>query len=275
MKIKDHFLSQEVFEVKASEHEGILETNPKPEVDKLPEYYDSHDYISHQTKSSSVLGKIYHKVKSIMLSRKKRLILGYKREGSILDIGAGTGEFLEGFEERNWKKSAIEPSIKLKSIYKDKNINLFEELDEVKDYSFDVITLWHSLEHIPGLQNTINHLKRILKPDGVLIIAVPNFNSYDSKFYKNFWAAWDVPRHFWHFSRKGLKALFQNNNFECVREVGMPFDAYYVSMLSENYKPNGFKLRAFLVGALSNLKSSSNREYSSIIYVLRTSEDNN
>jgi hypothetical protein len=111
-----------------------------------------------------------------------------------------------------------------------------------------------------------------LKPKGVLIIAVPNFNSFDSKFYKNYWAAWDVPRHLWHFSRQGLKTLFQKNNLDCLREAGMPFDAYYVSMLSEKYIPKGFQLRALLVGALSNLKSSANKEYSSIIYVLRASE---
>lgn len=271
MKIKDHFLTQEVFEVKPSKFDGILETYPKPKDDQLAGYYDSPDYISHQTKAKSLKDKVYQGVKSIMINRKKRLILGYKREGSILDVGAGTGEFLEAFHDDNWYKSAIEPSSDLSVTFKEKNINLLENLDQAEDNSFDVITLWHSLEHIQNLEDTVHHLKRILKSKGVLIIAVPNYKSYDAKFYKNYWAAWDVPRHLWHFSRKGLKQLFGQKDFKCVRETGMPFDAFYVSLLSEKYKPNGIPLRAFLIGALSNLKSSSNNEYSSIMYVLRAS----
>lgn len=269
MKIKDHFLSQDIFEVRESEFEGILETYPKPSEDELLSYYDSPNYISHQTQAKTLKDKVYQGVKSIMISRKKRLIMGYKREGAIIDIGAGTGEFLEAFEEKNWSKFAIEPSPKFQSVFKDKNINLLENLGAASKNTFDVITLWHSLEHIPNLEETVKQLKSVLKPDGVLFIAVPNYNSYDSKYYKNYWAAWDVPRHLWHFSRTGLKKLFQNYQLKCIKEIGMPFDAYYVSLLSETYKPGGFKLRGFLIGALSNLKSNSNNEYSSIIYVLR------
>ena len=269
MKIKDHFLSQEVFEIKPSRFEGILETTPKPSADKLDEYYDSPNYISHQTKARSLKDKIYQGVKSIMINRKKRLIMGYKREGKILDVGAGTGEFLDAFEKKNWKKTVLEPSSKFQSVYKEKNFSILKTLSQAKENSFDVITLWHSLEHIPQLEDTVKELKRILKPNGVIFIAVPNYKSYDSKFYKAYWAAWDVPRHLWHFSRDGLKQLFRKENFYCAKEVGLPFDAYYVSLLSENYKPKGFKLRAFFIGVLSNLKSSSNQEYSSIIFVLR------
>lgn len=269
MKVKDHFLSQEVFEIRPSKYEGVLETFPKPSEDKLATYYDSPDYISHQTKANSFKDRIYQGVKSIMINRKKRLIMGYKREGSILDIGAGTGEFLEAFEDRNWTKFAIEPSVKLQSTYQNKEIKHLKNLDQVKENSFDVISLWHSLEHIPNLTETIQQLKKVLKPNGVVIVAVPNYNSFDAKFYKNYWAAWDVPRHLWHFSRPGLKQLFKQIDFECVKEVGMPFDAYYVSLLSEAYKPKGLKLRAFLIAILSNLKSSSNREFSSVIYILK------
>jgi len=269
MKIKDHFLSQEVFEIKPSKHEGVLETIPKPSADELEEYYDSPNYISHQTKAKSLKDQIYQGVKSIMINRKKRLIMGYKREGKILDVGAGTGEFLDAFEKKNWKKTVLEPSAKFQSVYKEKNFSILKTLSQAKENSFDVITLWHSLEHIPQLEDTVKELKRILKPNGVIFIAVPNYNSYDSKFYKAYWAAWDVPRHLWHFSRDGLKQLFRKENFNCDKEIGLPFDAYYVSLLSENYKPKGFKLRAFIIGMLSNLKSSSNHEHSSIIYVLR------
>jgi SAM-dependent methyltransferase len=274
MKIKDHFLSQEEFEIKPSNHKGVLETFPKPSMEKLVDYYDSPDYISHQTKARTFRDKIYQGVKSIMINRKKRLIMGYKREGSILDVGAGTGEFLEAFEERNWNKTVLEPSAKFQSVYKEKNFSVLKDLSQANENSFDVITLWHSLEHIPQLEDTVKELKRILKPNGVIFIAVPNYKSYDSKFYKEYWAAWDVPRHLWHFSRNGLKELFIKENFICPKEIGLPFDAYYVSLLSEKYKPRGYNLRAFVIGALSNLKSSLNQEYSSIIYVLRHNKAN-
>jgi len=269
MKIKDHFLSQEEFRITPSKHEGILETIPKPSEDKLAAYYNSSDYRSHQIKAKSFKDKIYQSVKAIMINRKKRLIMGYKREGSILDIGAGTGEFLEAFEPKHWTKSAIEPSPKFQSEFQKKDINLIKHLHPIQENSFDVITLWHSLEHIPNLTDTIQNLKRVLKPNGIVIVAVPNHNSYDAKYYKNYWAAWDVPRHLWHFSREGLKKVFKQYRLKCVKEIGLPFDAYYVSLLSESYKPNGFKLRAFLIGALSNLKSNSNREFSSIMYILK------
>lgn len=272
MKIKDHFLSQEVFEIKPSKYEGVLETFPKPSQDKLAAYYDSPDYISHQTKANSFKDRIYQGVKSIMISRKKRLIMGYKREGAILDIGAGTGEFLNAFESKHWSKSAIEPTAKLQSELQKQDIELLKNLDQAQDNSFDVITLWHSLEHIHNLTETIQQLKKVLKPNGVVIVAVPNHNSFDAKFYKNYWAAWDVPRHLWHFSREGLKKMCKQYHLKCIKEIGMPFDAYYVSLLSESYKPQGFKLRACCIAALSNLKSNSNREFSSIMYILKPSK---
>ena len=271
MKIKDHFLSQETFEVKPSMYPGILETVPKPSEDKLADYYDSLDYISHQTQSKSLKDKIYQSVKSLMIQRKKSQILKFYKTGKILDIGAGTGDFLEAFEDDKWEKFAIEPSEKLHPVFKQKNILRQNELSNFDDDSFEIITLWHSLEHISNLEHTLLEIKRILKPKGVIFIAVPNHKSYDAKFYKTYWAAWDVPRHLWHFSRTGLKTLFSDYHLKCIQEKAMPFDSYYVSLLSETYRPNGLKVRAFLIGLLSNLKASINNEYSSITYVLKNS----
>jgi SAM-dependent methyltransferase len=269
MKIKDHFLSQDTFEVKPSQYKGILKTTPQPSATDLPKYYESPDYISHQIKSKSLKDIIYQKVKSVMIKRKLNWVFDYQSSGSILDIGAGTGEFLEAFNFKDWNKSAIEPSKKLHSNLEQKDIQLYSELHQIKESSQDVITLWHSLEHIPNLEESLEELKRILKPDGVLFIAVPNHKSYDAVFYKSYWAAWDVPRHLWHFSRYGLKNLLSNYSFECVEEKPLIFDAYYVSILSEKYHPKGNLLRSIYKGWLSNQKARANKDYSSILYVLR------
>lgn len=267
MKIKDHFLSQELFEVKSSSYKGILQTEPKPKASDLHKYYETSNYISHQTKASSLKDKVYQFVKSLMIKRKMKWVFNYKSAGSILDIGSGTGDFLQAFNALHWKKNAIEPSIKLHPVLKSKNIELFNSIDLVEENSQDVISMWHSLEHIPNLEYTLRHLKRILKPDGVLFVAVPNYKAYDAKYYKSFWAAWDVPRHLWHFSREGLKSLMQNYGFSCVEEKPLIFDAFYVSLLSEQYHPQGKIIRSFWKGMQSNVKAGRDREYSSILYV--------
>ncbi len=269
MKIKDHFLSQETFEIKASKYEGILKTAPMPSPEDLTRYYDSNAYISHQTKVSSLKDFIYQSVKSHMLERKKKWIHKYKDHGKILDIGAGTGDFLNGFDNEKWEKFALEPSTKLHKVLIQKGITLVEKLSEFDNDSFDVITLWHSLEHIPDIEDTLSNLKRIIKNEGTIFIAVPNHKSYDARYYKNFWAAWDVPRHLWHFSRNGLKDFIQKYAFHCLEEKGLVFDAFYVSLLSEKYKPNGFLPRGIYTGFISNLKAKRTKEFSSVLYVLK------
>jgi len=269
MKIKDHFLTQEYFEVKPSKHKGILQTFPQPSENDLPKYYDSPDYISHQTQAQSLRDKIYQKVKSFMIAKKKKMVLKHHQQGHILDIGAGTGEFLDVFDSQDWSKYCIEPSTKLHPQLSKKGIKRKVHLSEFENQFFDVITLWHSLEHIPNLEVTISHLKRILKPQGLVYVAVPNYKCFDAQIYKSHWAAWDVPRHLWHFSRLGLKSLFLNHDLKCVKNIGMPFDAFYVSILSEQYKPHGHLFHAIWVSTLSNLKAFFTKEYSSVIYVLK------
>ncbi|MBS3738277.1 class I SAM-dependent methyltransferase [Mesohalobacter halotolerans] len=275
MKIKDHFLTQEYFEVKPSQYKGILQTFPQPKEEDLSKYYDSPAYISHQTQAKSLKDKIYQRVKSFMTNKKRQMVLKHHQQGKILDIGAGTGQFLEVFKKEDWSKFCIEPSIKLHPELSEKGIKRKDYLNEFEDHSFEVITLWHSLEHIPDLENAINQLRRILKPDGVLFIAVPNHKSHDAQYYKKYWAAWDVPRHLWHFSRRGLKSIFYDYGFNCIKETGMPFDAFYVSILSEHYKSKGNIVMAIFVGLLSNLKAVFNNKYSSILYVLKPFKEQN
>jgi 2-polyprenyl-3-methyl-5-hydroxy-6-metoxy-1,4-benzoquinol methylase len=215
--------------------------------------------------------KAYHFVKSIALKNKLNLINSEQSgKGRILDIGAGTGDFLLTAKNDGWETVGVEPSERAKNIARQKGISFVNEIDALENNSFDVITMWHVLEHVPNLELQIQELKRLLKPTGTLIIAVPNFKSYDAKYYNEFWAAYDVPIHFWHFSKKAIQSLFEKVDMKLEKVHPMKFDSFYVSLLSEKYKTGKMNyISAFFVGLQSNLKASSTKEYSSHIYVLK------
>ena len=188
----------------------------------------------------------------------------------ILDIGAGTGDFLATAKKAGWQTTGIEPSDKAKNISISKGVTFAENLESVDSHSFDVITMWHVLEHVPDLENQIKTLKRLVKPNGTIIIAVPNYKSFDAKYYGEFWAAYDVPRHLWHFSKIAIEKLFANENMKLIKILPMIFDSFYVSLLSEKYKNGKMNfIKALYIGLKSNIKAKRNFEYSSHIYVIK------
>ena len=249
----------------------MLITYPQPSVESLGKYYESEDYISHTDGKRSLFEKAYHFVKSIALKNKLDLINSQQpKKGRILDIGAGTGDFLAVAKDNGWETVGVEPSEKARAIALKKAVSFVEETSGLENHSFDVITMWHVLEHVPNLDNQIKELKRLLKPSGTLIVAVPNFKSFDAKHYGTFWAAYDVPIHFWHFSKKAIKVLFEKENMKLEKILPMKFDSFYVSLLSEKYKHGKMNfVKAFFIGLQSNIKAKRNFEYSSHIYVLK------
>ena len=276
IKVKDYSVSGEEFQLIENKTYGYLETIPKPSLDKLPEYYQTEDYISHTDSKRNLFEKVYHSIREISLKRKLKLINSFKTEQkTLLDFGCGTGDFLNTAQNNNWIVSGIEPNKEARLIANSKtNQSVFDSnyINNLEKESFDVITLWHVLEHIPNLEAQIAQLKSLLKPSGVLIIAVPNFKSYDSNYYKQFWAALDVPRHLWHFNQKSVSKLFAKINMSVVKTLPMVFDSYYVSLLSEKYKSGWMNIfKAFWIGFRSNYKAKSSGEYSSLIYVLKNS----
>ena len=263
LTVKDHSVSKEIFDLYYDENLDMLITSPQPELENLGRYYESEDYISHTDNKRSVFEKAYHFVKSIALKNKLNLINSEQsQKGKILDIGAGTGDFLLTAKNDGWETFGIEPSDRAKNIAKQKGISFVEETSELENNSFDVITMWHVLEHVPNLELQIQELKRLLKPTGTLIVAVPNFKSYDAKHYGEFWAAFDVPIHFWHFSKKAIQSLFEKVDMKLEKILPMKFDSFYVSLLSEKYKTGKMNfVKAFFVGLKSNMKASSTKEY--------------
>lgn len=270
---KDHTVSGEKFDLLYDKEKEILITSPKPSLPDLPGYYKSKEYISHTDSKKSLVDKIYQQVKKYMLVKKLSWIeKKYPSKGKILDIGAGTGDFLVEAKNRGWKVYGIEPDVNARNLSLGKGIKLSENTDNFKSEKFDVITMWHVLEHVYDLKNQIVELEHLLKKNGLLIIAVPNFQSYDAKHYKEFWAAYDVPRHLWHFSQSGLKQLFSEGGFKRTDTKPLIFDAFYVSLLSEKYKTGSANfLKALKIGLKSNLKARSTSEYSSLVYFFRKS----
>lgn len=273
LKVKDHSVSGETFELLHDAELDMLITHPQPSLEKLPSYYESVDYISHTDGNKSLFEKMYQFVKSIALKNKLNLINSESQKGRILDIGAGVGDFLSVAKNNGWETTGIEPSDKAKSIAKSKGVTFVENLSELPNNSFDVITMWHVLEHVPNLEHQIAELKRLIKPDGTVIIAVPNFNSFDANYYGHFWAAYDVPIHLWHFSKKAIEKLFAKENLELKKVLPMKFDSFYVSLLSEKYKNGKMNyFKAFWIGLKSNRYGSKKMEYSSHIYVLKNTK---
>ena len=269
LNCKDNTVSGKYFEVMMHQEYEMLVTSPVPK--NLENYYKSETYISHTDSKKTFFDKIYQGVKNHTLKQKLILLNSFKSGSkSVLDFGAGTGDFLKICKNNNWQVLGIEPSAEARENAVKKGIYLKENLLDITNQKFDVITLWHVLEHVENLKNTIKVLKSLLQPEGRIVVAVPNYKSYDAEFYKEHWAAYDVPRHLWHFSQKAIHKLFLEAEMIVEETLPMKFDSYYVSLLSEKYKTGKSNpIKAFYRGFLSNRSAKSTTEYSSLIYVIK------
>ncbi len=278
LSAEDYTVSHERFEIWECKDCTVRFTQNIPGINEIVTYYQSENYISHSDTSKGIINKLYHKVRNRTLLKKRNMIkkVTGKSVGSILDVGCGTGAFLNTMRQSGWQITGLEPDetarTKAKELY---NLHLesSEKLFSLPVNSFDAITMWHVLEHVHDLHIYIKKLKELLKPGGKLFIAVPNYTSYDAKVYKEFWAAYDVPRHLYHFSPASMRKLLATHNIEIISIRPMWYDSFYVSMLSEKYKTGSSNiLKAFITGGFSNLKSISDKEKcSSVIYISNTS----
>jgi len=268
----DHSTSKEKFTIVSCETCDFKFTNPRPKDKSLGSYYKSDKYISHTNNKKGLFNWMYHTVRKYSITTKLNLLKKISKRKNHLDIGCGTGEFLNACKNSGFKTEGIEPS-KLAREQAINNYNLSvthnTELDQFKSSQFDTISMWHVLEHIPKLNKTIREFNRILNKNGKVIIAVPNHNSWDAKYYKEYWAGWDTPIHLWHFSKLSIEKIFKIHDFKLIEKKPMLFDSYYVSLLSEEFKTGKKKyVKGFTIGLLSNIIGIfSKRGCSSIIYV--------
>ncbi len=273
LSVKDHSISGEIFNISMCKNCGFRFTNPVPSEATIGKYYQSDNYISHSDTNKGIINKLYHLVRKRSLKSKLDLINKKNpSKGTILDIGCGTGYFLQACKENGWKIEGMEPDSNARTLAeKHTGQTIYNDLFSIKEEGkYDVITLWHVLEHVHKLKESIQHINKLLSKKGYLIIAVPNCLSYDSSTYKDFWAAYDVPRHLYHFTPPDMDKLLTKYSFVKTDQQPMLFDSFYVSMLSDKYKYGKTNyLRAFWNGFMSNRKASQNKNYSSLIYVYK------
>ncbi|WP_297797326.1 class I SAM-dependent methyltransferase [uncultured Eudoraea sp.] len=269
LKTKDFSFTGEEFELILDSEFNMLKTHPEPK--NLEDYYDSESYISHKDSGRTLMDKLYQYVKRYSLKRKINLINAYCNQNKkLLDIGAGTGSFLEIAKSNGWDTYGVEPNKLARGLAEEKGLQLKENINFIKEEGFQVITMWHVLEHLSNLDAQIDKICSLLKEDGTLMLAVPNFQSYDAKYYKQYWAAYDVPRHLSHFSQTAIKRIFAKHGMKVIKVKPMIFDSFYVSLLSEKYKRGKVNfMKAFFIGLQSNIKAWKTKEYSSLLYILK------
>ena len=266
---EDYTTSGESFALGKCKKCSTILTNPRPDEQSLPSYYKSEDYISHTNSARSITQILYKLVRSYTLRKKVRLCEQVNgTPGSLLDFGCGTGHFLSKANQMNWNAYGYEIDPNASEIARKQNPGKVISDLEKTDQKFDIITAWHVLEHVNDLKKTIKQLRKLLNENGHMIIALPNHQSYDASIYKEHWAAYDVPRHLYHFNKTSILEFCRRFKFTLINTVPMVFDSYYVSLLSERYRKGSF-INAFKNGYLSNKKARKSGEYSSLIYVLK------
>ena len=275
----DFSTSHENYTIFKCNHCDFAFTQDVPDEDSIGNYYKSEEYVSHSDTKKGLFFKLYHIVRNHMLKSKQHTVekIAGIKNGKILDIGTGTGYFLNQMKNAGWDVSGIEQDHDAREFGKSHfGLNVFDKnkLFDFDENSFDVITMWHVLEHIHRYDEYLKQIKKILKPNGKLIIAVPNYTSTDARHYKKYWAAYDLPIHLWHFSPKSIKLLLDKYNFNLLKKKGMPFDSFYVSILSEKYKKASLGLiKGMFFGGLSLISAWGNiNNYSSIIYMFENNK---
>lgn len=274
IKVTDSFLTKENFFLFLEKDNEMLTTFPKPKKEDLPRYYQAKDYISHKNTSSNFFQWIYFVSKKIMIKKKARMILKIAKGSSkIVDVGSGVGDFLIAFQKKGWLTTGIEPNTRARNIAKKQKVHHANSLKELKGTKQDLITFWHSLEHVYLLEQTLLEAKEALRDKGFLIVACPNYKSWDAKYYGSKWAAWDVPRHLQHFSPNSLSLLLGPLGFVQKSKSPLLLDALYVSILSEKQQKSWFAFfKGVFFGTISNLIGLFTDNFSSHIYIFQKKE---
>lgn len=271
---KDYTVSKKDFNIVSCSSCNFKFTNPRPADVELGDYYKSEDYISHSNTKKGLVSRVYHLVRNYTLRGKVKLISKYVSRGTILDYGCGIGMFLKTCKDAGWRTFGMEPDPGARSIASGMGVETAPDKQalaaQMENQKADIITLWHVLEHVTDIPETLGFFRDNLNEKGTLIVAVPNYTSYDARYYGQYWAAYDVPRHLYHFEVNTVSRLLSPYGFKLKECLPMKFDSFYVSMLSEKYRKGSINyFNAFIRGFISNVKAGKPENYSSVIYVFQ------
>ena len=271
--VEDHTVSHESFAIVQCAGCGFQFTNPRPAAAEIGKYYESDDYVSHNSRAGGLVNQVYRVARFFTMRRKVKLLNKLApRRGNLLDYGCGTGHFLAAAQGAGWAVQGLEPNARARQEASQRTGQPIGAvgLETLAPGTFDAITLWHVLEHVHALNETLGQLVSLLKPDGVLLLAVPNVESLDAQHYRENWAAYDVPRHLYHFAPDTMTRLLKKHGLALRQMLPMPLDAYYVSMLSERHlgERGGGPLAVLKAGFRSNQYATRHGgAYSSLLYV--------
>jgi 2-polyprenyl-3-methyl-5-hydroxy-6-metoxy-1,4-benzoquinol methylase len=274
LEAEDHLVSRETFKISECNSCKLRFTNPRPDSEDLGKYYKSEDYVSHTNQGNNIINRAYKIARYFTLRGKEKLIRKASSTRTLLDIGCGTGQFLEHSKNNGWKINGVEIDPAARALASQTTqTEIYDKLESIDRKEFQVITLWHVLEHLPDLAKSITEIKNLLAKNGSLFIAVPNYLSYEAKKFGQHWAAYDVPRHLYHFSPQSMQTLAKNNGLKIVKTIPMRLDSYYISLLSnkQHLGKNHF-INSFITGLLSNIYAKKSNNYSSLIYQIQKSD---
>ncbi len=271
IKARDYLVTHDPFHIQKCDSCNFLYTNPRPSLDEIGKFYQSSDYLSHAKSDYSPMSVLYSAARKYMINQKLKWINKLPHTGNkLLDYGCGVGTFLKYCQKKNWQVWGVEPAETARTLAVEKLGNrVHSSLSSSSDKSFDVITLWHVLEHIHEMNQTLEQLLSLLSKDGWILIAVPNSDALDAKVYKEYWAGFDLPRHLYHFVPETMKLLAKKHRLQLVKTIPLKLDAYYVCLLSEKYR-KGTTWRALFQAYKSNQYAQGHRSnYSSLVYLMR------
>ena len=267
LQVRNELVSRETFSIVECSHCSLRFTNPRPDNEALASYYQSEDYISHTNEANNLVDRLYKIARHFTLRSKRKIIQRGIKEKTLLDIGCGTGHFIAHCRDNNWQCIGVEPESGAREIASRDGLKVFATLGEIKDSSFDRITLWHVLEHLPDLTVSLAKINDLLKSNGKLFIAVPNYPAYEEKKFREHWAAYDVPRHLYHFTPQAMQLLVEKNGLKIDKAYPMWLDSFYISLLSNKHQFGRNKyVNSFITGLLSNIYAIKTRNFSSLIY---------
>lgn len=271
---RDHLVTHEVFLLRHCNNCDVLITTPRPPGQLLHIYYQSQDYVSHSSSGTNFINRLYLISRAFTLKQKLIRLNQFSSKGRLLDVGCGTGNFVNTCKKNGWQVEGVEPSPEARRLALKITPDILPSIEDLpKDSTYNAITLWHVLEHLTDPNKTIQTLKSKLDATGTIFIAVPNYKSYDAQHYRSLWAGYDVPRHLWHFSQTTIKKLCDQNELKLQKILPMKLDSFYVSLLSEKYKHNGnpsvtTMIKGFYFGLRSNIHARQDQNYSSLLYII-------
>jgi 2-polyprenyl-3-methyl-5-hydroxy-6-metoxy-1,4-benzoquinol methylase len=277
-QVSNRFNQKESFDLVKCPNCNFVYLSPRPTADAIGVYYEVEEYQPHQANARNAADVLYQRVRIWNNRYKRKTIEKYKKNGNILDYGCGTGEFLLEMNVSGWKTYGYEPLTKAANIARNHGLNILKSLQNYQGGA-DIITLWHVLEHIHDARGIIKTLQQIMAPEAYLIIAVPNYQSFDAKIFKQNWVAFDAPRHLYHFTPETMTLFLESMNFQIVSYKTLYFDPWYNSLLSAKIeaKNKKFKLliqslsKSLIAATIANLQSFFiKKRSSSLIYIAQS-----